>query len=541
MEGKTYYQKIQALKEKPETAKTGSRWSPEEINQLLESIKNKDSFKSIALKHQRTEGSINSKLLGIAFSFIENGKDINEVSKLVNKSEEQIQEYIKMQGDKPKKVKQIIIEEKEEEEEPKEIILNKEQSKALEAFKTKNNIFLTGVAGAGKSVTLKKIIEYCNEEGLNFGVTATTGTAAFLIGGKTLHSYLGIGLAKESAEQIYEYLRENKMFYIIKKLKDLQVLIIDEISMLDNILFEKISKYLSLVRRKPEPFGGLQLVLTGDFCQLEPVENDYSFKSPEWKKLELETIYLKKMIRQGKDKEFQKILLELRYGNCSDETYEKLLSLKDTEFGEIKPTKLYPHNYDVDKINQKEYKALIDSGAKKVTYEIKFDCLSKDKEKTKKWAKNIEIPDSVELCVGAQVVVLANVDQDKGIVNGTRGIITNLTPKTVTIKRVNGSIYEIKYFQCVSSENPEMKVSYMPIKLAYALTIHRSQGATLDAIEIDIGGKIFAAGQAYTALSRAKDLKSIKIKDVCKESFITRKSVIKFYKKLEDKEINIEN
>jgi len=541
MEGKTYYQKIQALKEKPETAKTGSRWSPEEIKSLLDEIKGKQTINSIALKHQRTEGSINSKLLGIAFSFIDEGKDIKEVSKLVNKSEEDIQEYIKMQGDKPKKVKQIIIEEKEEEEEPKEIILNKEQSKALEAFKTKKNIFLTGVAGAGKSVTLKKIIEYCNEEGLKFGVTATTGTAAFLIGGKTLHSYLGIGFAKESAEEIYEYLRENKMFYIIKKLKDLQVLIIDEVSMLDNILFEKISKYLSIVRKKSEPFGGLQLVLTGDFCQLEPVENDYSFKSPEWKKLELETVYLKKMIRQGKDKEFQKILLELRYGDCSDETYEKLLSLKDTEFGEIKPTKLYPHNYDVDKINQKEYKALIDSGAKKVTYEIKFDCLSKDKEKTKKWAKNIEIPDSIELCVGAQVVVLANVDQDKGIVNGTRGIITNLTPKTVTIKRVNGSIYEIKYFQCVSSENSEMKVSYIPIKLAYALTIHRSQGATLDAIEIDIGDKIFAAGQAYTALSRAKDLKSIKIKDVSKESFITRKSVIKFYKKLEDKEINIIN
>jgi ATP-dependent DNA helicase PIF1 len=534
------YSNIKVLKEKPETAKTGSRWSLEEIKSLLDEIKGKQTINSIALKHQRTEGSINSKLLGIAFSFIDEGKDIKEVSKLVNKSEEDIQEYIKIQGNKPKKVKQIIIEE-EEEEEPKEIILNKEQSKALEAFKSKKNIFLTGVAGAGKSVTLKKIIEYCNEEGLKFGVTATTGTAAFLIGGKTLHSYLGIGFAKESAEEIYEYLRENKMFYIIKKLKDLQVLIIDEVSMLDNILFEKISKYLSIVRKKSEPFGGLQLVLTGDFCQLEPVENDYSFKSPEWKKLELETVYLKKMIRQGKDKEFQKILLELRYGDCSDETYEKLLSLKDTEFGEIKPTKLYPHNYDVDKINQKEYKALIDSGAKKVTYEIKFDCLSKDKEKTKKWAKNIEIPDSIELCVGAQVVVLANVDQDKGIVNGTRGIITNLTPKTVTIKRVNGSIYEIKYFQCVSSENSEMKVSYIPIKLAYALTIHRSQGATLDAIEIDIGDKIFAAGQAYTALSRAKDLKSIKIKDVCKESFITRKSVIKFYKKIEDKEINIIN
>jgi ATP-dependent exoDNAse (exonuclease V) alpha subunit len=243
------------------------------------------------------------------------------------------------------------------------------------------------------------------------------------------------------------------------------------------------------------------------------------------------------MIRQDKDKEFQKMLLELRFGNCSDETFEKLQALKNTEFGEIKPTKLFSHNYDVDKINKKEYEALIKSGAKKLTYEIKYDCLSKDKEKTKKWAKNIEIPESIELCVGAQVVIVANVDQDKGIVNGTRGIVTSLNIKTITIKRVNGLSYEVKYFPCINAENPEVKVSYMPVKLAYALTIHRSQGATLDAIEIDIGEKIFAAGQAYTALSRAKDLKSIKIKEVCKESFITKKSVIKLYKKLDNKEV----
>ena len=528
---------LQALKLKPETAKTGTRWTPEEVKQLLEEVKNSNTLKSIALTHQRTEGSINSKLLGTAASLISEGKDIKDVSKIVNKTEDEINEYIKMQGDRPIKIKKITIDEKEEEEIPKEIILNEEQQKAIDAFKTKKNIFLTGVAGAGKSVTLKKIIDYCNEEGMTFGVTATTGTAALLIGGKTLHSYLGIGYGKGEPEEIYEYLRENKMFFVIKKLRNLQVLIIDEVSMLDNLLFEKISKYLSIIRKNDKPFGGLQLVLTGDFCQLEPVENDYSFKSEVWKSLDLETIYLKKMIRQDKDKEFQKMLLELRFGNCSDETFEKLQALKNTEFGEIKPTKLFSHNYDVDKINKKEYEALIKSGAKKLTYEIKYDCLSKDKEKTKKWAKNIEIPESIELCVGAQVVIVANVDQDKGIVNGTRGIVTSLNIKTITIKRVNGLSYEVKYFPCINAENPEVKVSYMPVKLAYALTIHRSQGATLDAIEIDIGEKIFAAGQAYTALSRAKDLKSIKITEVCKESFITKKSVIKLYKKLDNKEI----
>ena len=343
---------LQALKLKPETAKTGSRWTPEEVKQLLEEIKNSNTLKSIALTHQRTEGSINSKLLGTAASLISEGKDIKDVSKIVNKTEDEINEYIKMQGDRPIKIKKII---EIEEEIPKEIILNEEQQKAIDAFKTKKNIFLTGVAGAGKSVTLKKIIEYCNEEGMTFGVTATTGTAALLIGGKTLHSYLGIGYGKGEPEEIYEYLRENKMFFVIKKLRNLQVLIIDEVSMLDNLLFEKISKYLSIVRKNDEPFGGLQLVLTGDFCQLEPVENDYSFKSEVWKSLDLETIYLKKMIRQDKDKEFQKMLLELRFGNCSDETFEKLQALKNTEFGEIKPTKLFSHNYDVDKINNEYY------------------------------------------------------------------------------------------------------------------------------------------------------------------------------------------
>jgi ATP-dependent DNA helicase PIF1 len=294
------------------------------------------------------------------------------------------------------------------------------------------------------------------------------------------------------------------------------------------------------MRRSNLPFGGLQLVLTGDFCQLEGVNGDYCFKSEIWSTLNLRTVYLHKQIRQDGDLEFQNMLSKLRYGKCTNKIYEKLSALKNTEFNEIQPTRLYPRNVDVDRINKQEYDKLIKSGAKILVYNIEFPKLSKNKEKTLKWIKTLDIPESIELCVGAQIVILANIDQDQGIVNGTRGVIIDLKPYCVIIKRIDGSVVEIKYHKTVSSEDKDIFVNFMPMKLAYALSIHKAQGMTLDAIEIDIGTKIFAAGQAYTALSRAKNLKSIKIKDISMNSFIVNDDVLQFYKDIE-KKIKIKN
>jgi hypothetical protein len=152
-----------------------------------------------------------------------------------------------------------------------------------------------------------------------------------------------------------------------------------------------------------------------------------------------------------------------------------------------------------------------------------------------KWIKTLDIPESIELCVGAQIVILANIDQDEGIVNGTRGVIVDVKPYSVIIKRIDNSVAEIRYHKTVSSEDSNVFVNFMPMKLAYALSIHKAQGMTLDAIEIDIGNKIFAAGQAYTAISRAKNLKSIKIKDISINSFIINSDVLEFYKDIEKK------
>jgi len=304
--------------------------------------------------------------------------------------------------------------------------------------------------------------------------------------------------------------------------------------MLDKELLEKISAYLCLLRRNSSPFGGIQIVLTGDFCQLEPVNGEYCFLSDLWKTINLKTIYLHKLVRQDGDTEFQKMLSKLRYGRCTEKIYQRLLSLKNTEFGDVKPTKLYPKNINVDKINTQEYNKLIESGAKMIKYTAVLPTKAKDKEKATKWINSLELPESVEICVGAQVVLLVNLDQDNGLVNGTRGVVIDVLSKSVLIKRVNNTICEIPLYKTTNSEDDSLSVSYMPLKLAYALTIHRSQGMTLDAVEIDIGTNIFAAGQAYTALSRAQNLKSVRIVAVAKNSFIVNSKVLEFYEKIED-------
>ena len=552
---KSMYQSMQALKQNPETENLGKKWSEEEINDLLSAIKDGSSLDELALEHKRTINSIRTKLLVIADHYITNKKmDINEVSKIVKMPVIKINEFLLKKLPKKEsslekeymnlnKVNNKLVEEVNNlnSQPVKEIKLNIEQQLALDEFKTGKNIFLTGPAGTGKSVTLKKIIEHCESSALKYGVTATTGTAAFLIGGKTLHSYLGLGLAKESAEEIFKFVRY-KLKHIADKIRTLNVLIIDEISMLDKELLEKISAYLCLLRRNSLPFGGIQIVLTGDFCQLEPVNGEYCFLSDLWKTINLKTIYLHKLVRQNGDTEFQKMLSKLRYGKCTEKIYQRLLSLKNTEFGDVKPTKLYPKNINVDKINTQEYNKLIESGAKMIKYTAVLPIKAKDKEKATKWINSLELPESVEICVGAQVVLLVNLDQDNGLVNGTRGVVIDVLSKSVLIKRVNNTICEIPLYKTTNSEDDSLSVSYMPLKLAYALTIHRSQGMTLDAVEIDIGSNIFAAGQAYTALSRAQNLKSVRIVAVAKNSFIVNPKVLEFYEKIENdlKERNIQ-
>jgi ATP-dependent DNA helicase PIF1 len=521
------------------------KWDNDEIKKIFDELKNdNNNIENIALELKRTPNAVNEKLyqiLNLLINII--GIDINIISNIIKISSENIIERLNKYNKNEINTIKINTNENNINENDtikintndintnnnNEIILNKKQEKAFNEVKSGKNVFITGPGGTGKSFVINKIIQYCKDNNKKYGVTSTTGSSALLIGGKTIHSYLGIGLANKDADELFKEIRY-KYKNILTKIKELEILIIDEISMMSSVLFDKISCLLCLCRKSTKQFGGIQLILTGDFCQLESINNDYCFNSYSWNKLNLEVIFLNKMIRQNEDKEFKKILCDLRYGICTDEIYKILCKCKDTVFDNlIKPTILYSRNEDVDKINKIEYDNLIKKNAISFTYPVILPDIKKNHEKIKKWIKSLDIKESIDLCIGAHIIITVNINQNKGLINGTSGYIIDLLPSKVIIQN-NNNIHAIEYYKCSYIEDPEIYFKYMPVKLAYAITIHKSQGMTLDAIEVDIGDKIFAYGQAYTALSRVRNLKNIKIKDISKTSFLIDKSVINFYK-----------
>jgi len=401
-------------------------------------------------------------------------------------------------------------------------LLNEEQNNALKCVMDGHSILLTGSAGTGKSYTIKYIIEYLNNANKKYAITASTGTAAVIIGGQTLHSFLGLGLGTGSVKEILNNILKNKKKY--ESILNLDVLIIDEISMIDKELFEKISIILSIIKSNDKFFGNIQLILVGDFCQLAPVKGKYCFLADIWNKMNIKIVLLEKLIRHNEDLLFQQMLKILRKGKCTDNIIKVLNKLKDTKFENgIIPTKLYPINVNVDKINNIEIEKLKAEGNISKTYRAVTSC-DKEKEGEKF---------TIELTLNAQIIVIRNINVEDSLVNGTRGIIKHLGEDFVIINDVKGNIHKIKYFTDTFNNVISSKSSYiihMPIRICYALSIHKSQGMTIDALELDLGSNIFTCGQSYTALSRAKKLSSIKIIDIDKDSFRTNIDVKKFYK-----------
>jgi len=406
--------------------------------------------------------------------------------------------------------------------------MNTEQQLAYDSVINGESIFLSGAAGTGKTTTLFEIIKWAHTNNKNIGVTATTGSAAFLIRGQTIHSYLSIALATKSPEELASNVIQ-KFKKTNTKIKLLQILIIDEISLMNNELFDKISEFLCIVRKNPKPFGGLQLVLCGDFYQLAPVEKDYCFMSNTWKKMNIKKIILKKLMRQKDDLEFQGILESLKIGVCTPQIIKRLKQLKETKFEDgITPTCIYGLNVDVDEINNTEYKKLIDNGAEAKTYKNKYS----PNTFAKNWFKSCKIPEEVELCIGAQVMLTWNVSVDEGLCNGSRGVIKGFSADGPLVKFLNKEHDVIvKYQTIINDEYDDMSLTFLPLKMAYALTVHRCQGCSIDFCEINL--KSWEFGQAYTALSRCRTLKNIRIVSCVKSSyFLASSKVINFYNEI---------
>ena len=427
------------------------------------------------------------------------------------------------------------------------IYLNKEQELAFNYVKEGHSLFLTGIPGAGKSYTLKYIIDYLKSINTNIAITASTGCAAVLINGQTINSYLNMGIGNRTVQYIVNDLMKKKE-YICK----LQTLIIDEISMIDDTTLDNISDILSKIKKNKKPFGGVQMILVGDFCQLAPVKGNYCFLSNSWRNLNPLCVQLLHSIRQKDDEEFQHILKEIRFGKCSNITFKKLSQLEHTKFDNLEPTKLYSLNCNVDTINMNEFNNLYEKSFKKPVAEAKivnchpyssemdfifehFDALSIDDSTIRCYnistnSKNIKKEDyQINLYKGLRVMITRNINFEKQIINGTQGIISSLTNNYVCID-VNGEKHNI-YYHKDTNENSDTFVKFIPIKLAYALSIHKSQGTTLDAIDVDGSSYIFAPGQLYTALSRAKNLQSICLHNLDKTSFICNPEVRRFYEK----------
>jgi len=418
------------------------------------------------------------------------------------------------------------------------MVLNDEQSLIFEKIMNKENTLITGGGGVGKSYLVKYIIEYAENNSIKYGLTAMTGSAAVIVGGMTVHSYLGIGIGRDSAE----YIVHNKIYKnkkLTEKLTKLQMLIIDEISMLNDILFTKISRILQIIKNCDEPFGGVQMILVGDLFQLPPIEGNYCFLAHDWDACGFSTFLLRQNMRQKDDMEFAEMLERLRWGNCSDADYAALLTLKKTAFPEgIIPTKLFSRNSDVNEMNVAEFNKLVgdsnvlDNSRKTRTYSIEYPTSKVKNVATKAWVKTVKMPESITLCIGAQVMVTKNIDMERGLINGTRGVVIGFGEKSVDIKLINGDIATIFYQTYKACENKLIEFSYCPLTLAWAISIHKSQGSTLDALEIDLGKNIFAHGQAYTALSRARNIKSIKLIYIHPTSFRASPAVVAFYNNL---------
>jgi ATP-dependent DNA helicase PIF1 len=422
------------------------------------------------------------------------------------------------------------------------------QKKAFDLMVKRENVFITGPSGTGKSMV---IFLYKNlyESQRNIAITSTTGVSALLINGTTLHSYLGLGLGKESVKDLTDKILKNPK--LKKKWIELDTLIIDEISMLSPELFDKIENIgrnirqpLSLLNKtftKQSPFGGIHIVVSGDLLQLPVVGSDkFIFEADCWNTCIPNIIYLKEIMRQT-DLDFQEALNDVRYGNFSKKTKKLLLDCVDKNLENkvgIKPTKIYSTNFSVDETNEKELDkiASLDSETDFYKYEMEILIYENSKDKNlliEKYKKNCIAPTEIELCKNAQVMLLYNIDLEYGLANGSRGVVIDFINDFPLVKFINGEERIIDYHKWDIKEDGKIiaSIKQIPLKLAWAITCHKSQGCTLDYAEVDMDN-IFTYGQAYVALSRVKNKEGLCIRNINFSNIKADPKALEFYKKI---------
>ena len=438
--------------------------------------------------------------------------------------------------------------------------LSKEQQIAFDKYVDGNNIFITGPGGTGKSALIKMIYQHAYNKFKDIQVTALTGCAAVLLNckAKTLHSWSGIGLGYGTTDQLISKIKKNKFSKALWKQTD--ILVVDEVSMLSLKLFDQLNAIGKAIRGNLKPFGGIQLIFSGDFFQLPPVGDKdvpdtqrFCFESDDWNSIfhrdcQIELI---KIFRQT-DEVYASILNQIREGKIKRKANDLLLQYVGRTFDPnliAEPTKLYPTRNKVENINntkmsnltgeEREFniKYLKDLEMTKVDRSRRLEFNDKDIQVELDFlASNLICDKEMKLKIGSQVMCIINIQSDSGIeiCNGSQGIVLSFCEITGAPRvKFNNGIERIMVRHVWASDKiPGIGVSQIPLILAWALTIHKSQGATMDAAEIDVGSGIFECGQTYVALSRVKSLSGLYLTSFDAKRIRINKKVKDFYDSL---------
>lgn len=448
-----------------------------------------------------------------------------------------------------------------------EMEFTEDQQYIFDSYLEGNNIFITGPGGCGKSHIVKAIVKHAKESGKKINVCALTGCAAVLLGcgAKTLHSWAGIGLAKGEDHQIITNISMNK--YKKKNWTSTKVLIVDEVSMMSKRLFNLLDAIGKNIRKSAKPFGGIQVIFSGDFYQLPPVGNmndpdteKFCFESEHWEETFDCQVMLDKVFRQTNE-DYIKVLHQVREGRLYKKGYELLKSrvIKDEdnlptdisnnpmncdniENINIKPVILHPTKRSVNQINN-GHMSQLDTECIHYKYEVgmvelpdeitmrtnyKPPSKAQIEAETKYLLANSLFEPELDLKIGSQVMCIANIDMDIGICNGSTGVIIGFKSGWPYVKLQNG----LKYLfspHCWNSENIPICIKQVPLILAWAVTIHKSQGATLEKAQMNLGTSVFTYGQSYVALSRVKSLEGVFLTSFNPQKIKADPKVMEFY------------
>jgi ATP-dependent DNA helicase PIF1 len=451
-------------------------------------------------------------------------------------------------------------------------MLSLEQEIAFQKFSRGENLLISGPGGTGKSFLIKTLVEHmCSRDEFNFQVTSTTGCSSVLLSNsididgknlsvKTINTWSGIKLCKGDNETIIKNVLKNPK--MLKTWRKIKTLIIDEVSMISCKMFDILMLLAKKTRNSGQPFGGIQLVLFGDYLQLPPISDlsdpetsKFAFESKEWYEVipPKNHIELKTIFRQ-KDEIFKKILNEVRIGELSLEGKEILKSYVGRKYvpeehNGIIPIQILPTRKQVLEVNSSEYEKVIGKEFKFISkVDVNHTVLENGQEiseKDKRIFKNlteqeknyevnslrssIPVDDEISLKVGVPVMILVNLDLENGISNGTQGIVTSMRNNNPVVRLMNGSERVILPYMWRSPDYPSIVISQLPLTLSYASSIHKQQGSTIDIARMTLGFSIFEDSQIYVALSRLTSLDGLYLTSFHPQKISVNKKAKAFY------------